>query len=188
MQGCFKNESEVTAIDLLSHNFQPAINTGPYFLVCNAQAQTGSPVFNVFILFTIYFRPFITSLSLLHMMFISSHAFSCEMKSRKNEALPQINKKDLYCFVLSNGTTAEHTQYRSFIDCTTCQYVFDNNNNNPKMMTIDMYTTLLQVIFIACPDKQQQQKKRVNKSLAISISYLSKNLNLMETQSNTSSE
>lgn len=28
-------------------------------------------------------------------------------------------------------------------------------------MTIDMYTTLLQVIFITCPDKQQQQKKKI---------------------------
>lgn len=161
MWGCFKNESEITGVLIYCHTIiKPAINTGPYFLVCNVQTQTGSPVYLFFCFSAIYFRPFITSLSLLHMMFRSSHAFSCEMKSRKNEALPQINKKDLYCFVLSNGTTAEHTQYRSFIDCTTCQYVFDNNNNNSKMMTIDMYTTLLQVIFIACPDKQQQQKRR----------------------------
>lgn len=59
------------------------------------------------------------------------------------------------------------------------------------MMTIDMYTTLLQVIFIACPDKQQQQKRRGGKKIIVRYRlfiYESKNLNLMETQSNTSSE
>lgn len=47
------------------------------------------------------------------------------------------------------------------------------------MMTIDMYTSLLQVIFIACPDKQQQQKRRIKKSIAAIIVSSSVNLKIL---------